>query len=449
MTTDHSERPTVAMFLWGDLFEDFYDTIDVSLETFRTQFTGSWMLGYVAALETAGVRTVLVANSGRVTTTTRFTHVPSGTDVTIVPAPRRHRWSRQLHRRFRRRALRSLASYLSLPLLATLAELRRQGACAILTQEYEHARFDVLVLLGKLARRPVYASFQSGNAPLSRLEGLLRPHTVRAAAGLIIAPAAEQARVRRIYRVPVSRLAPIPNAFDVTARPPSGRGAAREALGISRSARVVVWHGRVSIQAKGLDVLIDAWEDVCRSRPNDDLLLLLVGSGADAEPLRARLVASGLDTIRWRDEFVRDRVELLQYLSAANIAVLPSRHEGFPVAPIEAMASGLPVVATDASGVPDIFEDGEGSGGIVVPREDHHALAAALVRLIDDEELCRELGRRGRQRAVERYSLEVVGAQLRTLLLREPRQSAEINLRPVGPKGLLRRRAGPTARGSR
>jgi glycosyltransferase involved in cell wall biosynthesis len=414
-----AERPTVAMFLWGDLFEDFYDTIGVSLERFRTEFTGSWVLGYVAALETADVRTVLVACSARVETVERFVHEPTGTDVVVMPAPRRHRWARAAHRRLRRRALRAIASYLSLPLLATRRELRRMGAAAILAQEYEDARTDVLVLLGRGLRLPVFASFQSAAAPLSRFEAVLRPRFARGLAGLIIAPAAERERVLTAYGVPPGRLADIPNAFDVLGHRTLPRSEARGRLGIAETTTVVEWHGRISIRAKGLDVLLDAWEQVCRERPEADLLLLLVGGGADADELRERIEATGLGSIRWRDEFILDRDELLPYPSAADIYVLPSRVEGFPVAPIEAMAAGLPVVAADASGVPDILPDGEDSGGIVVPREDADALAAALGRLIDDPQRRVEVGSRGRARAEAIYSLEVVGAQLRVLLLRE------------------------------
>lgn len=415
--TDPASKPTVVLVLWGDLFEDFYDTIDVSLERFRTEFTGSWMFAYIAALETAGVSTVLLAYSAQVARLQRFTHLPSGTEVVVIPAPRRHRWARSLHRHLDRRALRSVASYLSLPILATLRELRYWDARAILIQEYEHARFDLLVLLGKVARIPVFATFQSGNAPLSKLERPVRPYAARTAAGLIIAPHAERDRVHRAYDVPRSQIHPIPNTFQMRVDNIPDRKEARASLQISNGATVIVWHGRVSINAKGLDVLLDAWERVCGSRDGQELLLLLVGSGADAPRLHAEIALRTIDNIKWRDQFLLDRNALLPYLCAADIYVLPSRHEGFPVAPIEAMAVGLPVVAADASGVCDIFEDGEQSGGVVVPRDDPGSLAIALGRLIDDSELRQAIGKRAQARALERYSLDVVGAQLRQVLL--------------------------------
>jgi glycosyltransferase involved in cell wall biosynthesis len=406
------------MVMWGDLFEDFFRTIDVDLERFRVSLTGGWLFGYVDALATAGVRTTLLHVSAEVAEPLRFLHEPTGTPVTLLPAPRRHRWLRALHRRFRdRKALSSLASYGSIPVFALVRELRRCRAEAILTQEYEHARFDVLVLLGRLLGLPVYASYQGGDAPHSRLERAIRPSTVRRSAGLIVASSRERRRVLSTYRLPGQRVASIPNAMDVGALAPMTREEARRVLGIEPGTGVVEWHGRVTIRRKGLDVLLEAWQVVCRRRPEQDLLLLLVGTGPDADEFGSRVAATGLSSVRWRNEYVSDRAELLTYQSAADIFVLPSRHEGFPVAPIEAMAAGLPVVATDASGVDDILPDGERSGGFVVPREDANALAEAIGTLLDDPARCRELGRRARQRVEDHYSLEAVGAQLRDFLL--------------------------------
>ena len=234
---EHEER-RLALVMWGDRFEDFFDTIGVSLESFRTELTGGWLFGYVDALALHGVRTTLIHVSARVDEPTRVTHEPTGAAVTILPAPRRHRWLRALHHRFRsRKALSSLASYGSVPLVALLRELRRCRADAILTQEYEHARFDILVALGKLTRLPVFATFQGGDAPHSRLERPLRRVTVRRCAGLTIGSSRERRRVQRVYGLPPERIAAIPNAMDVRAFEPIPRIEARERLHIPPTTR--------------------------------------------------------------------------------------------------------------------------------------------------------------------------------------------------------------------
>ncbi|HEY9655097.1 MAG TPA: glycosyltransferase family 4 protein, partial [Crinalium sp.] len=105
-----------------------------------------------------------------------------------------------------------------------------------------------------------------------------------------------------------------------------------------------------------------------------------------------------------------------RYLLAADLYTLPSSHEGFPVAPIEAMACGLPIVATDVSGIPDILADGEQSGGLMVLRENPNALAAAIERLLDDATWRIALGKLAQQRVAAAFSLKSVGQQLRQTL---------------------------------
>jgi starch synthase len=288
----------------------------------------------------------------------------------------------------------------------------------MLCQEYEYARFDACVLLGQLMRLPVYATFQGGDFQLSRLERPLRPLALRTCAGLIVATQTEVQRVQAQYGIPSTKLAGIFNPMDVANWHAMDRSEARAALGIPLNAQVVVNHGRIDLHRKGLDVLMEAWERVCRDRPDRNLQLLLVGTGNDASKLRDRITTMQLQGIMWVDEYVRDRTAIRRYLSAADVYTLPSRHEGFPVAPIEAMACGLPIVAADAPGVPDILEGGEDSGGLVVPRGDAVALASALGRVLDNEAWSRELGKRARHRAEECFSLEAIGKQLRTFLLK-------------------------------
>jgi glycosyltransferase involved in cell wall biosynthesis len=90
----------------------------------------------------------------------------------------------------------------------------------------------------------------------------------------------------------------------------------------------------------------------------------------------------------------------------ATVAVMPSLEEGFGLPLAEAMAAGLPTVATRVGGMPEIVVEGE--TGLLVPPADADALAAAIVRVLADPELARRLGNAGRARAVERYSWDVI-----------------------------------------
>ncbi len=144
--------------------------------------------------------------------------------------------------------------------------------------------------------------------------------------------------------------------------------------------------------------------------------MLIVGTGNDSDRLHRRITELQVSGVVWLDEFINDRNVIRRYLSAGDVYIFPSRHEGFPVAVIEAMACGLPVVATEAQGIPDILMGGELSGGLVVPQEDSAALAHALGRVLEDGAWSRELGRRARHRAETSFSHNTVGQQLRDFL---------------------------------
>jgi glycosyltransferase involved in cell wall biosynthesis len=419
-------RPTVALLPWGDLLEDFLDSIGLSLEAFRDEMSGGWLFGYVDALNRAGVDTVLVCVSARVDEPVRWRHLPTGAPLIVLPASASYLQARRLLRDpyawTRREAVgrrellggvaHNLAPYLATPLRALAGEIRRHGCGAILCQEYEYPRFDACVLLGQLLRVPVFGTFQGGASQRVPPERALRPIALRACGGLVIGSAAEAERVRARYGVPDEKIASIPNPLDADAWQAQDRDAARRDLGLPSDAVVVAWHGRVDLERKGLDVLVEAW----RRLMSPGRRLLLVGTGAHAPELRALLDA--VRGVEWVDEYVLDRERMRRYLSAADVYVLPSRWEGFPVAPVEAMACGLPVVAADAPGVREIYPAGEESGGIVVPTGDAGALATALEGLLSDAARRHELGRRARHRVEEAFSLDSVGRQLRDFFVR-------------------------------
>jgi glycosyltransferase involved in cell wall biosynthesis len=106
----------------------------------------------------------------------------------------------------------------------------------------------------------------------------------------------------------------------------------------------------------------------------------------------------------------RPREEVFPLYEDADVFVLPSWSEGFPNVVLEAMAAGLPVVATPVGAIPEAVRDGE--EGFLVPVRDAAALTAALRRLIDDRELRLAMGRRARERAENVFSIDAVTAQL-------------------------------------
>jgi starch synthase len=423
----------VAIIPWGLILEDFLHPNGLTLDDFCDGFTGSWIFGYVDALRTAGVDSVIVAVSSGVDDVTWRVHSPTGATIVLLPVPRTYRALRKTmrspHGRTARATfrgpravklpllpllflLKELAPYLATPLRKLAGVLELEACRTVLCQEYEFPRFDICVGLGRVKRIPVFASFQGGDYQRWKIEGLVRPLTVRAAAGLIIPSQTEVTRVETRYRP--RAVARIPNPVDLGVWRPYERAHARTELGIPETAPVAAWHGRMELWKKGLDTLLEAWARIAENF--EDARLLLVGSGGDAPAVRSDIVRRGLASVVWIDRYLHDRAEIARLLSCADVYLFTSRHEGFPVAPLEAMACGLPVVASDVGGIRDIVSEGEATGGVIVPVDDADRTAEEAVRVLADPGL-RSLLSRAALRRSEAFGLEPTGERLASFLL--------------------------------
>ena len=145
--------------------------------------------------------------------------------------------------------------------------------------------------------------------------------------------------------------------------------------------------------------------------------LTLVGSGSDEAMLRRRVSEQGLDDVV---TFAGAQADPRSFLAGADLFVFPSRQEGFAVALLEAMASGLPAVATAVGGNPEALV--EGKGGRLVPPEDPAALAAAIAELARDRATLAEMGRFNRDRIDHEFTLDAAVQHLAGWYLNEPQR---------------------------
>ncbi|QUY42724.1 glycosyltransferase family 4 protein [Acaryochloris marina] len=421
---------TIALLPWGNVIEDFLDPLDISLKAFQRDMTGGWLFGYIEALQKVNIHSVLICISAQVRSPMRSIHQPTGAVIWTLPSPSvylaiRHQmvnpYGLTAQATFGHQspwwiALRNLVPYLATP-WRSLAKVIQQEHCnALLCQEYEYARFDISIWLGKRLNIPVFASFQGGDFQITQLERYVRPTTLRACSGLIIGSQQEINRVMTCYNVPQAKIAKIYNPLNLEQWATREDSPIRQHLGIATDAQVVAWHGRVDLHRKGLDVLLQAWQCLCQDHPTRDLQLLLVGTGSDADTLQQLLDDTQMANIHWVNEYILDKPTIRNYLVAADLYVLPSRHEGFAVALIEAMACQLPVVATDVPGVSEAVISGADPGGVVVPVEDPHSLAAAMGQLLEDDALRLQFAYQAYQRAQSLFSIEAIGRQLRSFL---------------------------------
>lgn len=179
-----------------------------------------------------------------------------------------------------------------------------------------------------------------------------------------------------------------------------GASDARGKLGIGEDDYVVGFVGRLT-RDKGIPELLEAFEEILRAEPR--CWLLLVGwfdSSEDALDQRWRTHIAAHPRIRCTG-FVVDTVP---YYQAMDLFVLPTRREGFPNVALEAAACGLPVITTDSTGARDAVLPG--ITGRVIPVGNSGVIAEAVVGLLRDERLRRQMGMAGRRWVTERYSRE-------------------------------------------
>jgi glycosyltransferase involved in cell wall biosynthesis len=201
--------------------------------------------------------------------------------------------------------------------------------------------------------------------------------------------------------VPPDLIHVVQNGIDTTVFRPGARDSSfRTSLEIPDAALVIGHVARFS-PVKNHKLLVEAFAQVARAHA--DVYLLLVGDGPLRPDIVARVTALGIgDRVR----FLGQRSDLPPVYRELDLFVLSSNAEGTSMSILEAMASGLPIVATAVGGTPDLL--GHGEGGVLVSPNDAGALATGITRLILDPSLRDDLGRRARERAVARFNEETV-----------------------------------------
>lgn len=205
--------------------------------------------------------------------------------------------------------------------------------------------------------------------------------------------------------VPARRVRRICNGVDLERfRPGHGRKETREALGFGSEEVVIGTVGRLEAIKDPLN-LADAFIRLAgpAGRRAPRARLLMVGGGSLMDAVRERLDAAGVTD---RVVLAGSRDDVPELLRAMDVFVLPSKAEGISNTILEAMATGLPLVATRVGGNAELVTEGE--TGFLVPREDSSALADAIVRYLDDLSLRRAHGAAARRRAEQEFSMEAM-----------------------------------------
>ena len=238
----------------------------------------------------------------------------------------------------------------------------------------------------------------------------------------IIAPNPDE-RAEMVWRMGAdnSKICVIPPGVDLTRFQPDDAREARRRLRLP-DGPLVLFVGRID-PMKGVDTLLDGFAHLLRTGCSEEIphLVFIGGSfiptsaglrpGDDLRPVVERAEALGIaDRVLFRGS---EPQELLpDYYAASTVCAVPSRYESFGLVAVEAMACGLPVVASRAGGLKFTVE--EERSGLLVPPGDPAALAEALDRVIDDHDLRASL-RVGARQAAIRFSWQTIGPAMVSL----------------------------------
>jgi sugar transferase (PEP-CTERM/EpsH1 system associated) len=278
-----------------------------------------------------------------------------------------------------------------------LYRLLRRDRPTILHTWMFHANIPGRVL-GRLAGVPIVISSERTIGQERRWRYWLNRATAPLADRVICVAGGVADFAAQTIGISPDKLVVIHNGIPLGGFQPGDRIAARASLGISPSACVVGTVGRLH-PVKGTSYLLQAFADLAPGHA--EAILLLVGDG----PQRAQLegLARCLENPE-RVQFLGNRSDVPRLLQAMDVFVLASVWEGMPNVALEAMAVGLPVVATGVGGTPEAVVDGE--TGLLVPPRDPGGLARAITRLLRDPELRRKMGQAGRRWVEQHFSVE-------------------------------------------
>jgi glycosyltransferase involved in cell wall biosynthesis len=199
--------------------------------------------------------------------------------------------------------------------------------------------------------------------------------------------------IAREMHVPRDRIAIVPVGVDTDRF--------RPLPDVRRQANRVITTASADVPMKGLHPLLEAVAKVRTERPVE---LVVIGKPREGSRTPALIERLGLGGAVTFVTGVSDE-RIVELYAEAEVAVVPSLYEGFSLPAVEAMACGVPLVATTGGAIPEVVGP-DGGAGVLVPPNDPGALAAGLVGLLDDPERRARLGGEGRRRAVTRFSWE-------------------------------------------
>jgi mannosyltransferase len=196
--------------------------------------------------------------------------------------------------------------------------------------------------------------------------------------------------------------------------PPADKAQAKRECGLDPDKKIAGCFGRVRHQ-KGTDLFVDTMLKLLPDHPDWSAIIAGRATAQHVEfenGLKAKVAAAGLSE---RILFVGEHTNINDWYRALDLFIAPQRWEGFGLTPLEAMASGVPVVATDVGAFPEIVTTGETGAGLMIARDDLDAMVNAAASLMDDDGRRKSLADNARPHVMENFRIEGEATKLKAV----------------------------------
>lgn len=303
----------------------------------------------------------------------------------------------------------ALTRYINIQLraLKKIIELDRNENFDIFHQLHLFALGGPAVLAKKYLRKPLVTTLIGWDTydPINPVPSFLYPYLAQVMNKSDVVTSLSQESAKHARKQGCrKKIKIIPLGVDVTRFNPHIDGSMeRKILGIKDDEIMVLSVQRL-VRRKRVDCLINAVPEVIKKHPN--IRFVIIGGGPEKERLiklaRKLKISNNISFL----DFTFLTHELARYYSASDIFVLHSLYEGFGIVLIEASACGKPVISTRVGSIPEVVDDGK-TGLLVKPENPIH-LASAILKLVNDEELRKSMGKEGRMKVEREYDWNIV-----------------------------------------
>ncbi|MDP3012737.1 MAG: glycosyltransferase family 4 protein, partial [Candidatus Subteraquimicrobiales bacterium] len=214
--------------------------------------------------------------------------------------------------------------------------------------------------------------------------------------------------LQQVFQINPKKVLVVDCGVDTDIFKPEDKNRLRNLIGLSPSQKIVLYVGNL-VLVKGVNYLIEALPEIIKKHP--EVYLVLIGSGPALKDLQREVVALNLeDYVRF--EGAKPHWQIPRWMGAADVFVLPSEREGFGLVALEAMACGVPVVASKVGGLTEFIEDGK--DGFLINSGDKNALVEKINYLLTNFKAYESISSAAREKAL-RYDIGIKAEKIKEI----------------------------------